>query len=69
MSLTIAATKIEAFDTDTGTVDFTLESHDQGIHKLKLDTFVTLDGLGELFAAIRAGVAMMDREKIVDGAE
>lgn len=69
MPITVISTKVEAFDAIVNTRIFTLEVEDSGVHKLELDTFVTLDSLSELFAAIRAGVQMMDREKTVDGAE
>ena len=69
MSLTIYSNKITCFDTETDALTYTLECEDKGLHRLSLNTFVSQDSLGELFAAIRSGVEMMDREKVVDGAE
>lgn len=69
MPITVISTKVEAFDETDQTLLFTLQVEDAGVHKLEMDTFVTLENLGELFAAIRVAVQMMDREKTVEGAE
>lgn len=68
MSLTIVATKVEAWD-ELDTLVFTLNSVDKQIHNLKIDTSLTLDSMGELFEAIREAVQIMELEKTVDGAE
>lgn len=65
MSATIIPTKVQAFDNTTDSEIFSLESNDKGVHRLILDVFVSADSLDELFAAIRAGVEMMDAEKVI----
>lgn len=69
MSIKLITTKVEAYD-EMDTVVFTLEAQgDIGVHQLEMKQLVCQESLGELFAAIREGVRMMDREKEVDGAE
>lgn len=63
MTMTIIPTKVEAYDSETLSPIFTLEADDKGVHRIKMDDFVSSDGLVELFDAIRAAVKMMDTEK------
>jgi hypothetical protein len=65
MSITICTNNVSGYDTVTGTVEFSLEVEDDKVSRLTVNTFVTLDGLDELFEAIREGVRLMDKEKIV----
>lgn len=65
MSTTIYANKVTGYDTMDGRSEFTLEAEDGDVFKLKVDTFCTLDKLGELFEAIRAGVEMISAERVV----
>jgi len=65
MSITIYANKVTGYDTDTGTQEFTLESEDDKVSHLTVDTFVTLERLDDLFDAIREAVKIMDADKIV----
>lgn len=67
MTMTITTTKVEAYDSETLSPIFTLEAHDKGVHKIKIDDFVSSDGLDELFDSIRAAVEMMDTEKEIWG--
>lgn len=65
MSTTIIPTNVQAFNNTTDSKIFSLESNDKGVHRLILDVFVSADSLDELFSAIRAGVEMMDAEKVI----
>ena len=65
MSITISTNKVSGYDTDTGTVVFSLEAEDDKVSRLNVNTFVTLDGLSDLFKAIHEAVLIMDREQVV----
>ena len=65
MSITISTNKVSGYDTETGTIEFTLEAEDDKVSRLNVNTFVTLDGLDDLFEVIREAVKVMDREQVV----